>query len=96
MGAERLAAEFKRGADGGVVLRLAGQLDRATVPLLDGVLTALQGETKPVLLDLSGVDHIDATGLAVLLAAEGRADGTAPIEVTGVRESLQEHRRRFE
>ncbi len=96
MGAERLAAEFERVADGGVVLRLIGKLDRATVPLLDGVLSGLRGETRPVVLDLSGVDHIDATALAVLLAAEGRADGRASIEVTGVRESLHEHRHRFE
>jgi anti-anti-sigma factor len=92
MGAERLAAEFERGADGGVVLRLMGRLDRATVPLLDGV----RGETTPVVVDLSGVDHIDSTGLSVLLEAEARVDGKAPVEVTGVRESLHEHRHRFE
>ncbi|MGH2947763.1 MAG: STAS domain-containing protein [Solirubrobacteraceae bacterium] len=96
MGAERLAAEFERGAHGGAVIRMAGKLDRATAPLLGGMLSALRGETETVVIDLSGVDHIDGTGLALLLHAEAQPDGWAPVEVTGVRESLRHHRHRLE
>jgi anti-anti-sigma regulatory factor len=45
-----------------------------------------------VVLDLSGVDHIDSRGLDVLLNAEAEAAGRkAQVEVVGVPESLQAH-----
>jgi anti-anti-sigma factor len=93
MGTERLAVEFERQEDGGVVLRLSGRLERATAPLLDGALHALRGEAVPVVLDLTDVDHIDSYGLDVLLEAESEGRRRQwPVEVIGVRESLRARR----
>jgi anti-anti-sigma factor len=93
MGTERLAVEFERRADGNVVLRVTGKLERGTSALLEGVLQALWQDPSPVVLDLSGVDHIDSRGLEVLLNAEADARRRrAPVEVVGVDESLRTHR----
>jgi anti-anti-sigma factor len=93
MGTERLAVEFERREDGGVVLRLSGRLERATAALLDGVLHAVRAEAVPVVLDLTDVDHIDSYGLDVLLEAESdERRRESPVEVIGVRESLRARR----
>ncbi len=93
MGAERLAVEFEREVDGGVLLRVSGRLDQATAALLDGVLHALRTDGAPVTVDLRDVDHIDSHGLDVLLAAEADARRRgAAIDVVGVRESLRSRR----
>jgi anti-anti-sigma factor len=93
MGTERLAVEFERRVDGNVILRVNGKLERGTAALLDGVLQALRDDPNPVVLDLTGVDHIDSRGLEVLLNAEAEARRrNAPVEVVGVRESLRAHR----
>jgi anti-anti-sigma factor len=97
MGTERLAVEFERRVDGDVVLRVTGKLERGTAALLDGILQALRNDPGPVVLDLSGVDHIDSRGLEVLLNAEAEARRrNAAVEVVGVRESLKAHRPPFE
>ena len=97
MGTERLAVEFERGADGDVILRVTGKLERGTASLLEGILQALRDDPSPVVLDLSRVDHIDAKGLEVLLNAEGEARRRrAQMDVVGVRESLHAHRPPFE
>jgi anti-anti-sigma factor len=93
MGTERLAVEFERHADGNVLLRVSGKLERGTAALLEGVLQALWNDPSPVVLDLSNVDHIDSRGLEVLLNAESAAQRrSAPVDVVGVRESLRTHR----
>lgn len=77
--------------DEGVLLRLAGRLDSATVPLLDGVLRAVVGGLwGPVVVDLEGVTAIDGAGIAVLLEAETVSvrDGHA-LEVSGLQASLR-------
>jgi anti-anti-sigma factor len=93
MGPERLVVEFERGVEGRVRLSLRGKLDEATAPMLDGVLLALMAESTPVLLDLSGIEHIDRRGLELLLASEADAGRTGgSVEVTGVPESLRGRR----
>jgi anti-anti-sigma factor len=93
MGTERLAVEFERQNDGSVVLRASGKLERGTAALLDGILQALWADPSPVVLDLTGVDHIDSRGLDVLLSAEASArDRISPVEVVGVGESLRAER----
>jgi anti-anti-sigma factor len=97
MGTERLAVEFERHADGNVLLRVTGKLERGTAALLEGVLQALWNDPNPVVLDLSRVDHIDSRGLDVLLTAEAEARRrSGRVEVVGVRESLRAHRPPFE
>ena len=93
MGTERLAVEFERNADGDVLLRVTGKLERGTAALLEGVLQALANDPSPVVLDLTKVDHIDSRGLEVLLNAEAEARRrSARVEVVGVRESLKGQR----
>jgi anti-anti-sigma factor len=90
---QRLVVEFERRADGGVVLGVSGKLDHATAPLLDGVLQSLRAEASVIVLDLAGVEQIDARGLDLLLAAEAEARRSgSTVEVTGVRESLRSRR----
>ena len=83
------------------VLQASGEIDLASAPMLEERLTALQGE-GPVVLDLSGIDFIDSTGLRVVLAAHQRAqdaeaelrivaiDGavTRLLDITGVKDRL--------
>ena len=93
MGTERLAVEFERQSDGRVMLRAKGKLERGTAALLDGILQALWADPSPVVLDLTGVDHIDSRGLDILLGAEANArNRPAPVEVIGVGESLRADR----
>jgi anti-anti-sigma factor len=93
MGTERLAVEFERQEGGGAVLRLSGKLERATAAVLHGVLQALRWDAAPLVLDLTGVDHIDSHGLDVLLHAESEGRRRrARVEVIGVRESLRARR----
>jgi anti-anti-sigma factor len=93
MGTERLAVEFWRQSDGSVVLRANGKLERGTAALLDGMLQALWADPAPVVLDLTGVDHIDSRGLDILLGTEASArNRPAPVQVIGVRESLRAER----
>lgn len=76
-----------RGPDeaGRLTLRVAGELDHATVPLLrEHLLPALAAPgTGDVLVDLTGVSFLNAGGLAVLADARERA------EVAGVRLALR-------
>jgi anti-anti-sigma factor len=93
MGTERLVVEFERRVGGDVILRVTGKLERGTAALLEGILQAVWHDPSPVVLDLTGVDHIDSRGLDVLLNAEAEARRrNAQVEVVGVRESLRAHR----
>ncbi|HEY2436010.1 MAG TPA: STAS domain-containing protein, partial [Solirubrobacteraceae bacterium] len=46
-------------ADGRLTLCLAGELDRASAPQLEGRLASLRAIKSPVRLDLSHLDFID-------------------------------------
>jgi anti-sigma B factor antagonist len=59
----------------GLVVALAGELDLASVPELDQCLQELTG-TDPgrLLIDLSGLDFMDSTGLALMVRAHRSAE----------------------
>jgi anti-sigma B factor antagonist len=58
-----------------VVLRLRGELDLASVPLLQRELEAVDLEPAAmVLLDLRELHFMDSTGLRAILAAHSRAE----------------------
>jgi anti-sigma B factor antagonist len=64
------------GGEGATVLRVAGQLDLATADdLADRLRDVLDARTGSIVLDLSGVDFIDTSGLSVLLGAVDRHPG---------------------
>lgn len=54
----------------GVVLVLRGELDLATVPLLEEHLNRTKRSGASVVIDLAGLGFIDSTGLEVLLRAD--------------------------
>ena len=56
-----------------IVVRLGGELDLYTVPAVRGeLLRSLDGAAGAVVVDLSGVDFMDSTALALLLEARSR------------------------
>jgi len=59
-------------------IQAVGELDLATVPILDAELAGLRDAGFPhLILDLGGLDFIDSTGLACILRYddEARQDG---------------------
>jgi anti-sigma B factor antagonist len=60
-----------------VRLRLLGELDLASAPVLKYRLERLRAEQRSVPLDLSGLDFIDSSGIRLLISAfnDARADG---------------------
>jgi anti-sigma B factor antagonist len=58
----------------GYILALYGELDVASAPLLERQLKKIQwAGASSIVLDLSGLDFIDSTGLHVLIRAHRRA-----------------------
>jgi anti-sigma B factor antagonist len=89
---------------GNRVIRVGGELDLATVPLLEQELeAAIERAEGDVIVDLSDLEFIDSTGIAVLVQAMGHSDGSgqlrfvpsrAPgvvrvLEMTGVSERME-------
>lgn len=72
----------------GVVLTLSGELDLATVPLLQEQLDRAERGGVAVVIDLSGLRFIDSSGLHVLVRAERRlrASGGQLVLVRGPRD----------
>jgi|SRR5947209_10586530 len=62
--------------EGGVRLRLAGELDLASAGTLEERLTQLQAENVSVRLDLSELAFIDSSGVHVLMRAVNQARGS--------------------
>jgi anti-sigma B factor antagonist len=59
----------------GVVVSLAGEIDLTSVQRLERQLAAAQaGDAHNVVVDLTGVQFIDSTGLRALLSAKRRAN----------------------
>jgi anti-anti-sigma factor len=60
--------------DRGVVIQLAGELDLESAPELDRRLRELAGEIPGrLLIDLSGLEFMDSSGLAVMVRAQRSA-----------------------
>jgi anti-anti-sigma factor len=60
-----------------LVVTISGDLDIVTSPQLDECLTQAAGEHKRIILDLSGVDFLDTSALAVIVGhwKQAQADG---------------------
>jgi anti-anti-sigma factor len=61
-----------------VILWLGGVLDRATSALLDRQLDAQAGRAVPVVVDLTGLEFVDRTGVEALVRIRQRAGGSRP------------------
>jgi anti-sigma B factor antagonist len=58
---------------GRFVIRLGGELDMASAPLLKAALEQAEGDTsRPLLLDLQQLRFMDSTGLRIILWARSR------------------------
>jgi len=57
------------------VLRLAGELDLATVPVFEEAREALHGAYSAIVLDLSALEFIDSSGLRAVIAAQQLTEG---------------------
>lgn len=74
----------------GFILSLYGELDVASAPILEKQVKRLQwAGAAAIVLDLSGLDFIDSTGLHVLLLANRRAPAG---QLTLLRGSRNVHR----
>ncbi|MFN8149136.1 MAG: STAS domain-containing protein [Candidatus Nanopelagicales bacterium] len=74
---------------GRTIVAATGEVDVYTAPVLDDALSAVvSGGATRVVVDLSGVDFLDSTGLSVLVKALKRvrdADGALDVVVTAER-----------
>jgi anti-sigma B factor antagonist len=67
-----------RPADAGVVLRVSGEIDIQTSPLLDDHLRRVLAEgASSITVDLGAVTFLDSTGLSVLIAGLKRCQAEA-------------------
>ena len=75
----RLRIDLESRSPGEASLRLSGELDMVTAPQLRDELARHRGRGRRVVLDLSGVEFIDSTGLVLLMesARERSSDGWA-------------------
>jgi anti-anti-sigma factor len=71
--ATSFAVERCRLSDGAVVLRLRGELDLATVSELSEQLGRAEHDASVVVVDLSGLEFMDSTGVSVLANTDRRA-----------------------
>ena len=55
------------------IVRLAGELDLATAPELADVLHGLEAECQRIILDVTGLEFIDSTGLRLAVVEHDRA-----------------------
>lgn len=70
--AEHLQVDVRSGPDR-IVLRLRGELDLASAPLLQAAIeNAETDDTTLMVLDLDDLEFIDSTGLRIVLAAHER------------------------
>jgi anti-anti-sigma factor len=68
----RLAIE-RDDSDEGLVLRLTGELDPHTAPILEEQIEEYDaGNRGRVVLDLGGITFVDSSGLRVLVVLDGR------------------------
>lgn len=54
-------------------LQVDGELDMATAGLLETAITEVVGEERRIVLDLSGLEFIDSSGIRVLITAAKRS-----------------------
>jgi anti-sigma B factor antagonist len=77
------------------VIRVGGELDLSTVPALEDELdAAIKGPADAVVVDMSDLEFIDSTGIAVIVRAMGQSHGSerlkfVPSRAEGVNRVLE-------
>jgi anti-sigma B factor antagonist len=77
--------------DGRVLVRVAGELDMSTVPVLEARLREARAAGRRLVVDLRGLDFMDSTGLT-LLVRWGRGAEQDGYELALVRGEARVHR----
>ena len=67
------AVQAAQDASGARVVRLIGEIDLSNADALGDTLAAITGEGHHLVIDLSALEFMDSSGLAMLLRAAGRA-----------------------
>ena len=75
--------------EGGLGLRLSGELDLATVTDMNAQLAALPTNGHPVTLDLADLSFMDSTGLHALEQFARTLNGTSPLVLENVPRHVQ-------
>jgi anti-sigma B factor antagonist len=80
----------RRGVDDRVcVVSPDGEIDLATAPALKAaLLESLHEGYRDVIVDLSGVSHMDSTGLGVLVAFHRRLDGHGRLAIAAIQRAV--------
>ena len=73
IGEDPLAIAVDASAASEAVVRLTGELDLATGPMLAARLSVLLAEGCDVVIDLAGLSFMDSSGLSVLIGAHQEA-----------------------
>lgn len=73
----------------GRIVRVVGEVDMSTAPILEETLSRLDGSATTI--DLTGVSFIDSTGLHVLVQTHKRVVGNGgTLQVTGMQPSVRQ------
>ena len=84
-----MTIEIKRNAEETTVV-IGGRLDTNTAPALDKTVNEDIGDTKQLVLDLTGLEYISSAGLRVLLGAQKKMQKVGSMKVIGVCEEVME------
>lgn len=63
---DRLASVTRREQDGVIVAAVRGEVDVSNAAEVGGELTEISNQAHDLVIDLSGVDHLDSTGIRLL------------------------------
>ncbi|MDT9682421.1 STAS domain-containing protein [Streptomyces sp. TRM76323] len=86
-----LAITQQPGTSGSVLLRVEGELDHHTAGQLREAFASVPfGTSRGVVVDLSGLEYCDSTGLTVLITAYHRATSAgSTLSIVGLRPGLE-------
>ena len=84
-----MTMEIKKNADA-MVIEIVGRLDTTTAPVLEKTINEEIGDSKNLVLDLTGVQYISSAGLRVLLSAQKKMLKIGSMKVVNVCEAVME------
>ena len=70
-------------------LVLSGELDMATVPVLEAALAEALTAKGELTLDMRGVTFVDSRGVRAFIAASSQRGGTGPLRLIDVHEHVR-------
>lgn len=80
----------RRDLGGGItVVALEGEVDLASAPTVKATLAELPADVTRIVVDLSGVEYMDSTGLGVLIGVRRRLPDPSGIALAGTRTTVR-------